>query len=56
MTSRPVALDDTEASSMDDAVREGVYAQAVPIWAKQVESARRQTEQAIVALSQRFVS
>ena len=41
-------------SSTDDAVREGVYAQAVPIWAKQVESARRQTEQAIVALSQRF--
>ena len=54
MTSRPVALDDTEASSMDDAVREGVYAQAVPIWAKQVESARRQTEEAIVALSHRF--
>ena len=54
MTSRPVALDSTEASSMDDAVREGVYAQAVPIWAKQVESARRQTEEAIVALSQRF--
>jgi methyl-accepting chemotaxis protein len=39
---------------MDDAVREGVYAQAVPIWAKQVESARRQTEEAIVALSHRF--
>ena len=54
MTSRPVALDGTEASSMDDAVREGVYAQAVPIWAKQVESARRQTEEAIVALSHRF--
>jgi methyl-accepting chemotaxis protein len=54
MTSRPVALDDTEASSMDDAVREGVYAQAVPIWAKQVESARRQTEEAIVTLSHRF--
>jgi methyl-accepting chemotaxis protein len=54
MTSRPVALDSTEASSMDDAVREGVYAQAVPIWAKQVESARRQTEEAIISLSQRF--
>jgi methyl-accepting chemotaxis protein len=54
MTSRPVALDGTEASSMDDAVREGVYAQAVPIWAKQVDTARRQTEEAIIALSQRF--
>ena len=54
MTSRPVALDGTAASSMDDAVREGVYAQAVPIWAKQVESARRQTEEAIVSLSNRF--
>jgi methyl-accepting chemotaxis protein len=42
------------SSSLDDAVREGVYAQAVPIWAKQVESARRQTEEAIVTLSQRF--
>ena len=54
MNSRPVALDATEASSVDDAVREGVYAQAVPIWTKQVESARRQTEEAIVALSNRF--
>jgi hypothetical protein len=26
----------------------------VPIWAKQVESSRSQTEQAIVALSNRF--
>jgi len=54
MTSRSVALDGTEASSMDDAVREGVYAQAIPIWARQVESARRQTEEAIISLSQRF--
>src|SRR5581483_10468314 len=54
MTSRSVALDSTEASPMDDAVREGVYAQAIPIWARQVESARRQTEEAIVSLSQRF--
>lgn len=54
MSSRPIAMDGAEAASMDDAVREGVYAQAVPIWAKQVESARRQTEEAIVALSHRF--
>jgi methyl-accepting chemotaxis protein len=54
MNSRPVALDSSDASSMDDAVREGVYAQAVPIWAKQVESARRQTEEAVISLSKRF--
>jgi methyl-accepting chemotaxis protein len=54
MTSRPVAVDSAEASSADDAVREGVYAQSIPIWAKHIESARRQTEEAIVALSNRF--
>ena len=54
MTSRSVALDATGVSSMDDAVREGVFAQSVPIWAKQVDSARLQTEEAIISLSQRF--
>jgi methyl-accepting chemotaxis protein len=47
-------VDSAEASSTDDAVREGVYAQSIPIWAKQIESARHQTEEAIVALSNRF--
>jgi hypothetical protein len=32
----------------------GAYADALPIWAKQIESARRQTEAAVVALSARF--
>ena len=38
----------------DDEVQESVYAQTLPIWAKQIESARQQTEEAVVALSQRF--
>jgi methyl-accepting chemotaxis protein len=42
------------ASSGDEGVRETVYAEAFPIWAKQIESARRQTEEAVVALSARF--
>jgi len=54
MTSRSVAVHSAETSPTDDAVREGVFAQSIPIWAKQVESARRQTEEAIVALSNRF--
>nr|WP_150782619.1 methyl-accepting chemotaxis protein [Pseudomonas fluorescens] len=33
---------------------EAVCLEAVPIWAKQIESSRSQTEQAIIALSQRF--
>ncbi|MDP3979551.1 MAG: methyl-accepting chemotaxis protein [Pseudomonas sp.] len=33
---------------------QAVCLEAVPIWAKQVESSRSQTEQAIVALSERF--
>jgi methyl-accepting chemotaxis protein len=54
MTSRPVVVDGEEASSADDVVQAHVYAQSLPIWAKQVESARRQTEEAVVALSSRF--
>ena len=53
MTSRAVAADGEEAS-VDDVVQAHVYAQSLPIWAKQVESARRQTEEAVVALSARF--
>jgi methyl-accepting chemotaxis protein len=33
---------------------ESVYSDALPIWAKQIESARRQTEEAVVALTSRF--
>jgi methyl-accepting chemotaxis protein len=35
-------------------VRETVVSEALPIWAKQIESARRQTEDAVVALTARF--
>jgi methyl-accepting chemotaxis protein len=54
MTSIAAVADGAEASSADDAVRETVFAESVPIWAKQIESARRQTEEAIVALTARF--
>ena len=54
MTSRPAVMDGAEASVADDAVRNTVYAEAAPIWAKQIESARRQTEEAIIALTARF--
>jgi methyl-accepting chemotaxis protein len=54
MTSRPAVVDGVEASAADDAVRNTVYAEALPIWAKQIESARRQTEEAIIALTARF--
>ena len=54
MTSRLAAEDGAESSSADDVVRGTVYAETLPIWAKQIESARRQTEEAVVALSARF--
>jgi methyl-accepting chemotaxis protein len=47
-------LDDAQASSADDAQEGSVYSDALPIWAKQIESARRQTEEAVVALTARF--
>ena len=53
MTSRVAAVDG-DASLADEEVRETVVAEALPIWAKQIESARRQTEEAVVALSGRF--
>ena len=53
-TSRPAGSAGAETLCEGDVVRGSVYAQALPIWAKQVESARRQTEEAIVALSERF--
>ena len=53
-TSRPGTADGAETSREGEVVRGSVYAQTLPIWAKQVESARRQTEEAVVALSNRF--
>ncbi|HVW68958.1 MAG TPA: methyl-accepting chemotaxis protein, partial [Steroidobacteraceae bacterium] len=37
-----------------DTVRGSVFAETLPIWAKQIESARRQSEEAVVALTKRF--
>jgi methyl-accepting chemotaxis protein len=54
MNSRPAAVEDAEASSAEEAVRETVVSEALPIWAKQIESARRQSEDAVVALTARF--
>jgi methyl-accepting chemotaxis protein len=54
MNTRPAAVQGADMSSDQDAVRESVVSEALPIWAKQIESARRQTEDAVVALSKRF--
>ncbi len=54
MNSRPAAVDSAEASSADEAVRETVVSESLPIWAKQIQSARHQTEDAVVALTARF--
>ena len=54
MTSGLAAANGPGPSQADDAVRGTVYAQSLPIWAKQIESARRQTEEGVVALIARF--
>jgi methyl-accepting chemotaxis protein len=54
MTSGLAAVDGAEASPADEAVRGTVYEEALPIWEKQIESARRQTEEGVVALIARF--
>jgi methyl-accepting chemotaxis protein len=54
MNSRPAEVDAAEASYAEEAVRETVVSESLPIWAKQIESARRQSEDAVVALSARF--
>ena len=54
MDSRPASVDSAEASPAEQAVRETVVSEALPIWEKQIESARRQSEDAVVALSARF--
>jgi methyl-accepting chemotaxis protein len=50
--SRPAA-EDADAFA-EDGIRETVVSEALPIWAKQIESARHQSEDAVVALSARF--
>jgi len=47
-------MDDAEAFSAEESLRETVVSESVPIWAKQIVSARSQTEDAVVALSARF--
>jgi methyl-accepting chemotaxis protein len=54
MNSRPAEMDGEEAFSTEDQVRETLVSEALPIWAKQIQSARRQSEDAVVALSARF--
>jgi methyl-accepting chemotaxis protein len=54
MDSRPASVDSADASSGEQAVRETVVSESLPIWEKQIESARRQSEDAVVALSARF--
>lgn len=53
MTSLPPGQDDGPAEK-DAEIRGRICLEALPIWARQVETARRQTEEAIVALSARF--
>jgi methyl-accepting chemotaxis protein len=54
MNSSPAAVDAADDFSAEEAVRETLVSEALPIWAKQIESARRQSEDAVVALSARF--
>jgi methyl-accepting chemotaxis protein len=54
MNSRPAEMDGEDAFSTEDQVRETLVSEALPIWAKQIQSARRQSEDAVVALSARF--
>jgi len=44
----------SEEESEETAARNSAALQALPIWARQIETARQQTEDAIVALSARF--
>ena len=49
--SESLANEDLEAGSD---IRAQIASEALPIWARQVETARQQTEQAIIALTNRF--
>lgn len=50
----PTAGAEREPAEKDAEIRGRICLEALPIWARQVETARRQTEEAIVALSARF--
>lgn len=54
MTSLPTAGSEREPAEKDTEIRSRICLEALPIWARQVETARRQTEEAIVALTARF--
>jgi len=54
MNARTAAVDSAEVSAAEIGLRETVVSEALPIWAKQIETARHQTEDAVVALSARF--
>lgn len=54
MTPTPLAGQHDEPGTGDAETRARICLEALPIWARQVETARRQTEEAIVALTQRF--
>lgn len=43
-----------ETAEQDPTVRYSAFLEAMPIWAKQIETSREQTEQAVVSLSERF--
>ncbi|HET9107441.1 MAG TPA: methyl-accepting chemotaxis protein [Steroidobacteraceae bacterium] len=54
MTLTSSAGRDGESAATESDLRGQICLEALPIWARQVETARRQTEEAIVALSTRF--
>jgi methyl-accepting chemotaxis protein len=51
-----IAMYEPETTDVDAADLERGNSPLLPIWAKQIETARRQTEEAIVALSGRFAA
>jgi len=54
MNARTAAEDSADVSAAEIGLRETVVCEALPIWAKQIETARYQTEDAVVALTARF--
>src|SRR5581483_4322400 len=54
MNARTAAEDSADVCAAEIGLRETVVCEALPIWAKQIETARYQTEDAVVALTARF--
>jgi methyl-accepting chemotaxis protein len=54
MTPTPAAGAEREPAEKDDEIRGRICLEALPIWARQIETARQQTEEAIGALTTRF--